>query len=57
MLIVKYAIIGALSVVAGVYLAGLFGQTVMMSYPVAAVSGAVGGAIGGWLRQRKGKIS
>ena len=52
---IKYAIIGAVSVVLGVWLAGLLGMNLAMGYLSAAVAGAVGGAIGGWIRQRKGK--
>lgn len=54
---VKYAIIGAVSVVVGVFLAGLLGISVAMNYVTAAIAGAVGGAIGGWMRQRKGKTN
>ncbi|MBW1636559.1 MAG: hypothetical protein JRC87_05130 [Deltaproteobacteria bacterium] len=52
---VKYAIIGAVSVTAGVFFAGILGMNIAMSYFSAAISGAAGGAIGGWIRQRKGK--
>ena len=41
---VKYAIIGAVSVLIGVFLAGLLGVSMAMNYITAAISGAVGGA-------------
>lgn len=55
-LIVKYAILGAVMVPTGVFLAGLLGMNVAMGYISAAIAGALGGAVGGWVRQRKGKI-
>ncbi|WP_457606198.1 hypothetical protein [Nitratifractor sp.] len=57
MLILKYAVIGAVSVVSGVYLAALFGYTTSMGYPAVAIAGAAGGAFGGWMRQRRGKTN
>ncbi|PHS42247.1 MAG: hypothetical protein COB07_00470 [Sulfurovum sp.] len=56
-LVAKYAIIGAISVLIGNFIASQLGMNVAMNYPVAAISGAVGGAIGGWMRQRKGKTN
>lgn len=51
----KYAIIGAVGAVIGIALAGLLGMNIALSYIGAAVAGSVGGGIGGWMRQRKGK--
>ena len=56
-LIIKYAIIGAIMAPLGVFLAGLLGMNMVMGYASAAIAGGIGGAIGGWLRQRKGKTN
>ena len=53
-LVVKYAVMGAVLALAGVFLAGLLGMNLAMGYISAAIAGALGGAVGGWLRQRKG---
>jgi outer membrane lipoprotein SlyB len=54
-LIIKYAIIGAVLALAGVFLAGLLGMHMAMGYVSAAIAGAVGGAIGGFIRQKQAK--
>ncbi|RUM65522.1 MAG: hypothetical protein DSZ05_05885 [Sulfurospirillum sp.] len=54
-LILKYALIGAVLTPVGVFLAGLIGMNMAMGYLSAAIAGVVGGAMGGWLRQRAGK--
>ena len=54
-LVVKYAVMGAVLAPAGVFLAGLLGLHLAMGYISAAIAGALGGAVGGWLRQKTGK--
>ena len=54
-LVVKYAVLGAVLAPAGVFLAGLLGMNLAMGYLSAAIAGAIGSAVGGWLRQRTGK--
>jgi len=54
-LVVKYAVLGAVLVPAGVFFAGLLSMNLAMDYLSAAIAGAIGGAVGGWLRQRTGK--
>jgi len=54
-LVVKYAVIGAVMVPAGIFIASLFGMNLEMGYVAGVIAGAVGGAIGGWLRHRAGK--
>ncbi len=54
---VKYAILGAIALVAGVYLSGLLGMNIAMSYLSAAITGVIGGAVGGYLRQKQGKTN
>jgi len=56
-LVVKYAVMGAVLAPAGIFLAGLLGMHLAIGYISAAVAGAIGGAAGGWLRQRAGKRS
>ncbi len=41
----------------GVFLAGLLGMNMTMGYVGASITGAVGGTIGGWFRQKQGKSS
>jgi len=53
---VKYAILGVVGVVIGLFLADLFDfYTRTASYLSMLIAGGVGGAIGGWIRQRQGK--
>ena len=52
-LVLTYAVIGALSVVAGIFIAGLLGMQLSMGYVAGAIAGAIGGAAGGWIRQKK----
>ena len=52
---VKYAILGAIATVLGVFLAGLLGMNMSMSYLGAAIAGIIGGAVGGYIRQKQGK--
>ena len=52
---IKYAVLSFFGVIFGVFLAKFFGYDTM-NYISTPIAGAVGGAIGGWLRQRKGKI-
>ncbi len=54
---VKYAIFGFVGGIGGVYLINTFGagSTATTNYIVTPIAAAVGGAIGGWIRQRKGK--
>jgi len=54
-LMVKYAIIGAVLAPAGVFLVGLLGIHIAMGYVSTTIAGAVGGAIGGFIRQKQGK--
>lgn len=54
-LVAKYAIIGAVSLLLGIFLAGIFGMNMEMTYLNGAISGALGGAIGGFIRQKQGK--
>jgi len=56
-LIIKYAIIGAVLALIGVFLAGLLGMNMTTGYVSATVAGAVGGALGGFIRQKQGKSS
>ena len=54
----KYAIIGAVSVVVGVFLFQFLGiYSAGMSYLNALIAGVIGGAVGGWIRQKQGKHS
>ena len=54
---VKYAIFGLVGGILGVYLVNTFGagSTATINYIITPIASAVGGAIGGWFRQRKGK--
>jgi len=52
-LVMTYAVIGALSVVAGIFIASLLGMQLSMGYVAGAIAGAIGGAAGGWIRQKK----
>ena len=55
---VKYAIMGAVGGVLGVFLANAFDfSNDAISYTMTPIVTAIGGAIGGWLRQRKGKVN
>ncbi|MBW2682323.1 MAG: hypothetical protein JRC69_02015 [Deltaproteobacteria bacterium] len=52
---VKYGVIGFLGCPVGMLLASILGITSgSTSYMMAAIAGGVGGAVGGWFRQRKG---
>ena len=53
---VKYAVLSFCGVIFGVFLAKTFGyDNGTINYISTPIAGAVGGAIGGWLRQRKGR--
>jgi hypothetical protein len=55
---VKYGVIGLLGCPVGMFLASMLGITSGgTSYLMAAIAGGIGGAVGGWLRQRKGMQS
>ena len=55
---VKYAILCCLGGFIGVFLANVFGYNQGgLGYIVTPIFSGLGGAIGGWLRQRKGKVS
>ena len=51
----KYAIIGAIAVPLGIWIARIAGMHLAMGYLAGVIAGAVGGGAGGWLRQRQGK--
>ncbi len=54
----KYGVIGFFGAPIGLFLASLFGLTsASTSYFILAIGGGIGGAVGGWIRQRSGKIS
>lgn len=54
----KYGVIGFFGAPIGLFLGSLFGLTsAPASYFILAVGGGIGGAVGGWIRQRNGKIS
>jgi len=53
---VKYAILSFFGVILGIFIANTFGYgNNTINYISTPIAGAVGGAIGGWLRQRKGR--
>ena len=52
-LVLTYAVIGAVSVVVGIFITGLLGMQLSMGYVSGAIAGASGGAAGGWIRQKK----
>ncbi len=52
---IKFGVIGLLGCPFGMLLANIIGlSNGGSSYLMAAISGGIGGSIGGWLRQRKG---
>ena len=52
----KYAILSFFGVIIGIFLANTFGYgSESLNYVTTPIAGAVGGAISGWMRQRKGK--
>ena len=55
---VKYAIFGFVGGIMAVFLVNTFGEgsSETINYTITPIATAVGGAIGGWLRQRKGKV-
>jgi len=53
---IKFGVIGLLGCPFAMFLANILGITSgESSYLMAAISGGIGGSVGGWLRQRKGK--
>ncbi len=53
---VKYAVLSLFGAFLGVFLAKTFGYTSdAINYVSTPVAAAIGGAIGGWMRQRKGR--
>ena len=54
---VKYAILSFSGALLGVFLAKTFGYSGMINYISTPIAAAIGGAIGGWLRQRKGRVN
>jgi len=52
---IKYAIIGLVGGVIAVFLVNTFGagSTETINYSITPIATTIGGAIGGWLRQRK----
>ncbi len=55
---VKYGVIGLFGCPVGMFLANMLGITSGGSnYLLVAIAGGIGGAVGGWLRQRQGKQS
>jgi uncharacterized membrane protein YeaQ/YmgE (transglycosylase-associated protein family) len=51
---IKYAIIGAVAALAGFFLSRLLGLDTAASWWLIIPAGAVGGFVGGWLKDRKG---
>lgn len=55
---VKYGIFGFFGCIIGMFLSNRLGITDGgSSYIMVAIAGGIGGAVGGWIRQRKGKNS
>ncbi len=54
----KYAIIGLIGGVLVVFLSRTLGlgSALLQDYTTIPLASALGGAIGGWMRQRKGKV-
>jgi hypothetical protein len=58
-LVLKYAVIGFFACLLGAFISQKFGYNdgSLQAYMIAGIAGIVGGAVGGKLRQRKGKTS
>jgi len=54
-LIIKYAMLGVIFTPVGIFLADLIGMQITIGYVSAAISGAIGGGIAGYIRQKQGK--
>ncbi len=58
-LIMKYAVVGLFACLLGAFISQTLGYNdgSLQAYMLAGISGLIGGAVGGKLRQRKGKTS
>ena len=55
---VKYGVLGFVGCLIGVFLYNMSGLgNGSINYIMAAIAGGVGGAVGGWIRRRKGRKS